>query len=109
MYDSKIKILTELKNKLVERFGNEIVNVILFGSHIEGNAHKNSDYDIVVVIKDKDADWRFKDKIRNVFYDYSIEYDMFFDILIISEYELQNTIRGAQPIFERALNQGLYL
>jgi len=109
MKDSKIKILSELKNKLVERFGNEIVNVILFGSQIEGDTHKNSDYDIVVVIKDRNADWRFKDKIREVFYEYSIDYNMFFDILIISEYELKSTLRGAQPIFERAINQGLYL
>ncbi len=104
-----LEILKNLKRELVESFGEEIVNVILFGSHAKNFAHENSDVDIIVIIKNKDADWKFKDSIRNIFYDYSIDYGILFDILIISEHELQHTLRGSQPVFKKALNQGIYL
>jgi len=109
MNQKKIKILKELKQKLVQNFGNNIVNVILFGSQSTGLTHKNSDYDIIVVLKNEYYDWHYKDNIRNVFYDYSIDYEMFFDILIITEYEINNTLRGVQPIFTNALNKGIYI
>ena len=44
-------MLQEFKQVLVQRFGNEINTVILFGSQSRGMAQEDSDYDILVVLE----------------------------------------------------------
>jgi predicted nucleotidyltransferase len=43
--------LDEFKSKLLERFKKSIVLIEMFGSKARGNAHKNSDIDVLVVYK----------------------------------------------------------
>ena len=40
------KILKELKTNLIEKYGDDIEKVILFGSRVHGNPREYSDYDI---------------------------------------------------------------
>jgi predicted nucleotidyltransferase len=100
-------ILKELKEQLVHHFGNNIKDVILFGSHASGKASEHSDYDIIVIIKN-DYDWKYKDKIFHVVYDIELEYEIIIDLKIISLNELNNTLRGKQPLFLNAIKQGIY-
>lgn len=71
----------------------------------QGNAHDESDYDVLIVIK---GDYSGKDEARilDLCYDIDLKYNIILDIHIISEKELK-TSRGRQPIFINALNKGL--
>jgi uncharacterized protein len=106
--EEKLKILRLLKAKLIENFGDNIVNVILFGSQAKGTAHVDSDYDILIVLRN-DYDWKYKNMIYKICSHFTIEYDLFFDLLIINLYELNHTLRGVQPIFSNALNEGVFI
>ncbi len=55
----KTKILKDLKLSLIDKFGNNINDVILFGSQINDSAAKCSDYDILIILKDK-PDWQYE-------------------------------------------------
>ncbi|MCF8304693.1 MAG: nucleotidyltransferase domain-containing protein [Bacteroidales bacterium] len=105
MINSK-KILKELKSLLVSHFGDNITNVILFGSHANGTPSPYSDYDILVIIKNK-GDWKYERKISEVCYEIDLKHDIITDIHIISEAEL-NGKRGQQPIFQDAISNGIY-
>jgi len=59
---NKIEIIKELKNLLIENFGDIIDKVILFGSQINGSATEYSDYDILIILK-TDYDWRVERKL----------------------------------------------
>ncbi len=100
------KILTELKNLLYKKLGDDLTDVILFGSQAYGGAHKNSDYDFLVILKEK-PDWLLKRKISEYCYELDLKYEIFVDIHILGEEELQ-TLRGKQPIFQTALEKGIY-
>ncbi len=103
----KTILLKQLKALLVANFGEDINNVILFGSQTTGKAHENSDYDVLVILN-RDYDWEYQDKVTSVLYDLELEHDIFIDTKIISLDELQNTIRGKQPLYVDAIQEGIY-
>jgi predicted nucleotidyltransferase len=100
-------IIKELKTALVARFGEDIHDVILFGSRATGKAHKNSDYDVLVIL-DADYDWIHEDKILSVVYSIELKYDIFIDIKTISKNDLYQTIKGKHPLYRDAMHEGIY-
>ncbi len=46
----KYQILNELKSILSDKLGDDLKEVILFGSHAYGGAHANSDYDFLIFL-----------------------------------------------------------
>jgi len=103
--DKKL-VLNDLSNLLRNRFGDNLRDVVLFGSQANGTAQKDSDYDFLIVLKEK-VDWKIEGEISDLCYEIDLKYDIITDIHILSEVEL-STIRGRQPIFVDALANGLY-
>lgn len=103
---NKKKILSDLKLSLIKVFGNNIKDVILFGSQAYGDEKPDSDYDILIILKEK-ADWKYRRLISDICYEVELKYDIIIDSHILTETEL-STIRGKQPIFVNAINNGIY-
>jgi len=101
----KIIILQDLKNQLTNYFGNDLVNIYLFGSQANNTAHADSDYDILILLKTK-KDWRTKDRVIDICYDIDLKHDILIDPHILAEEEL-TSIRGRQPIFINAMLNGI--
>jgi predicted nucleotidyltransferase len=101
-----ITILKDLKTHLKKHFGNEIKDVILFGSRISDAAGIDSDYDFLIILQKK-PDWRKKRIISDICYDIDLRYNIITDIHVLSESEI-NSLRGKQPIFQNAIKGGLY-
>jgi predicted nucleotidyltransferase len=100
-------ILKKLKESLVANFGDDIKSVILFGSRATGKAHRHSDYDVLVILnRDYDRDYRLK--LTSVLLDMELEFDIFIDIKVISTNELYHTIKGKEPLFVDAIQEGIY-
>ncbi len=72
-------ILNAIKTCLNTQLGDELKYVILFGSRAWGKAKTYSDYDICT------------------------------QPLVISEDEINNSLRGSQPIIQKALQKGIYV
>lgn len=102
-----IQILHELKQALQVKFGEDIQEVILFGSRITGDASEFSDYDILIILKQK-PDRNQKRKISEICYDIELQHNILIDTHILSEVEL-NTLRGKQPLFQRAIRKGIHV
>jgi len=100
-------ILSEIKELLVENFGDNIEEVILFGSRAQGNSRPDSDYDILVILKHP-YDCHLKRKISDVCYQVDLKHDVFTDVEIISRDELQNGLRGSHPVFLKAIQTGIH-
>jgi len=98
-------VLREIRELLVAKFGSEIERVILFGSQAEDAQRPDSDFDILVVLKNP-HDWRMRRQISEVCYDIDLKYDIRTDIKTISAGELREP-RGRQPFIQRALKEGI--
>ena len=104
---NNIKILKDLKNHLVKNFGDNIKDVILFGSQVTGNATEYSDYDVLIVLKNNYSQ-KFLKKILYIILSVELKFDIFIDTKFISSFELKNTLRGKLPIFKNTINTGIY-
>lgn len=47
-------IAEEFKSELQQLYGDELLNLILFGSYAKGDYHEESDIDFAIVLKNKD-------------------------------------------------------
>jgi predicted nucleotidyltransferase len=99
------KLLKMIKSELDNTFGDLIVKVVLFGSRVDLSARKDSDYDVLIILKEK-IDWRGKDRILDIIAELNLKHDVIIDAHIISESEL-HTIKGKQPYIQNALDSGL--
>ena len=107
MDSGKIKIIKDLKNRLTNQLGDNLKDVVLFGSQLSGKSSKDSDFDILIVVKNK-IDWKLERKISDICYEAELEFGILIDTHILSENEL-NLPRGKQPIFDNAINMGYYV
>jgi len=101
------QLLKEIKEQLQLLPEIIVKDVILFGSHANDVANEFSDYDICVVLKN-DYDWKIRNRIYDTLCEINMKYDILIDIHIISENEINTSLRGKQPIFENILNNGIY-
>lgn len=99
-------VLTDLCHLLKSRFPDNIKDVVLFGSQVQGKAHKDSDYDILIILKQK-ADWKIEREISDLCFEIDLKYSITTDTHIIGEPELL-TLRGKQPIFVNAIANGIH-
>lgn len=102
----KYQILNAMKVTLSKKLGDNLKNIILFGSQAYGNATADSDYDFLIILKDK-PDWKLQRKISEYCYEIDLLYEVFTDVHILAEEELSQ-LRGRQPIFQTAIKKGIY-
>jgi predicted nucleotidyltransferase len=82
--DSKeTEALKKYKETLLRDFSNEIAGFYLFGSKARGDFNKKSDIDILITIKTDD--WKLRDKIRRLGYEFDEEIEYRFSILVLPE------------------------
>lgn len=103
----RLVILKDLKQSLNNKFGDNIKDVILFGSQASGTSEEYSDYDILIILKQK-PDWKYEREISKLCYMIDLKYNIIIDIHILAESELF-TLRGKQPIYINAINNGIYV
>lgn len=102
-----LNIIKELKAVLLQTAGADIKDVVLYGSQIQENRHDESDYDVLIVLNRKYT-WPERRIIRDLCYEISLKYDIIIDSKIISIQELQNSPLKNHPLYQDALNQGIY-
>jgi uncharacterized protein len=102
-----LQLAKEIKQYLNDSLDNIVSDVVIFGSRVKGQATKNSDYDVLIVIN-INYNRKVQKSINDLCYDLDLKYNIFLDTQIISEFELKNSIRGKHPVFKNALKEGLH-
>lgn len=72
-----------------------------------GKPKRWSDWDFVVVVSGEN-DWQFTDSVRAIMSEIDLDYDVFTQTQVVSEYELKHTTARYEPIYVKALTQGIY-
>jgi predicted nucleotidyltransferase len=102
----KKQILQGLKEHLKRYIGDNLNDIILFGSRASNNENEYSDYDILILLKEK-PDWKLRRLISDSCYEIDLKYGIVTDTHVLSIPEL-NTLRGKQPFFQNAISNGIY-
>ncbi|MCX6268992.1 MAG: nucleotidyltransferase domain-containing protein [Bacteroidetes bacterium] len=102
-----IMVLKELKRNLVSQFGDDIQDVILFGSQASGKSGTDSDYDILILIS-HDYDWKYQNLIFDNAFDVGLRHQVLFDLHLLSMNERNGTLKGKEPLIINALEKGIH-
>jgi predicted nucleotidyltransferase len=107
MTDRKRQIIQDFNMLLCQNFSDNMKDLILFGSQAYDSSNAESDYDFLVVLKNK-VDWKTERKISDLSYEIDLKYNIITDTHVLAESEL-DSLRGKQPIFFNAISTGIHV
>lgn len=93
-----------LKQVLTRDFG--LVKLVLYGSKARGDSHRESDIDVLLVLRDE-FDWRTKHAVYDVCFDINIEYDVLIQPIIYSQARYDDPLIRATPLYQNVLEEGV--
>ena len=101
------EIREEFVQGLTDIFGNNISMIILYGSVARGNATKESDIDIAIVVKSQ-MDDTTKRRFLSWVADMDIRYERVFSIVDIQESNMKNW-EDVLPFYQNVEKEGIVL
>jgi uncharacterized protein len=107
MYPHEEKVLKEITNLLKKTFPDRIDSVYAFGSRVRGDFHEWSDFDVLVVVKNRTAE--LTKAIIGIFVDEEIKAGVSLAPVIkdISSFEQEK--RYHTPFYENIMKDGVPL
>ncbi len=105
--DKEKKAIETFSSKVKEKLGKELILIKLFGSKVRGDFDKDSDIDILIVVK---KDYLInKENIFDVLFDIDPYYEMKISPVIYSEYEYERNKELESPFVEIIQREGINL
>jgi predicted nucleotidyltransferase len=98
-------VLAEIKQRLNETLGDNVERIILFGSRARGDAHKDSDYDVLLLVKKRTKE--LEDQINDIAYDML---DRYGKLVMIFDFEVTVYEKAKiDPLFLNIRREGVVL
>jgi uncharacterized protein len=94
--------LKDLKEKLVRELGDQLCSLVLYGSVARGDFNRESDIDILVILKDK----KLEEKVSDIRYDVDIKNDTVTTFFIVTPHEIERIIQKGFPFINNVLKEG---
>jgi predicted nucleotidyltransferase len=100
------RVAEEAARQLKVAYGERVRQVVLFGSWVRGEAHEESDVDLIVVLDQIENRARERDRLVEVLYDLEVEPRRAIEAFPVVEADAQS---GARPFVVAALRDGTSL
>ena len=101
------QILDRFKMRLKDVLSDNLVEVRLFGSKARGDARKDSDIDVLVIVSSDD--WRRSDAVYSIVTDILLETDVCISPKVISQKEYTRLHNNGNPFIENVTREGIVL
>ncbi len=87
-------ILDQIKAYLRQRFGDDIVSILLYGSYARGSAKPESDIDLLVLVRDSLNPAEVRQSLSDLLYDILLEHGELVSVIVLprSLYEASNSL-----------------
>jgi len=89
------KINKNIVNQLKVELKDNLISIVLFGSYPRGTATKNSDIDIMIVVKRKVK----SNKLKDLKFDILFKFEKNIDFLIFNKKDIKDNMKACSPIF----------
>ena len=104
--DSLKTILARLKQELEKHYGDRLKQLIMFGSQARGDAHPDSDIDVLVVLKGEVNAGEEIEKTSPIIASLSLEKDAVISCIFMDEYRF---IHRSGPLLRNIRKEGIIL
>lgn len=101
---NNVDIANIFKENTLKEFGNQVVSIMLYGSVAKGKDKKDSDIDVLVVIKRNPA--RAREKISYIMVNILERYGVLVAPVVLSNNEFSNIVRLKSPFIQEVMNHG---
>ncbi|WIV13447.1 nucleotidyltransferase domain-containing protein [Proteiniborus sp. MB09-C3] len=102
-----ISLLEDLKNVLIDIYGNNLKDIILYGSYARGDNDSESDIDIMILVDlDNDEQRKYRKTLVEKITDLSIHYDVVISV-IESNYKDFNNRISYVPFYKNVVREGI--
>ncbi|MEX2706692.1 MAG: nucleotidyltransferase domain-containing protein [Candidatus Freyarchaeota archaeon] len=89
--DKRIKeLINQIKEHLIKVYGKKVKQVILYGSHARGQATKDSDIDVLVVVDDSLNPSKVRESLGDTILDILLEKGELVSVLVVPEHLFKN-------------------
>ena len=99
------KIVERFRQIIYDKFPDEIINVLIFGSKARGDATKESDIDVLVITLSNN--WKTGDEIRDIGYELDDEIEYKLSIQVISKVHFDYLRQNNFLFVENINNDGI--
>ncbi len=100
------KIIAQIKRIVQTKF--PTAKVYLYGSRIRGTANKESDWDLLILLKEKEITSKIEDEITSPLYDLEFETGEIISPMVYSEHDWNN-IYNITPFYKSVMKEGQLL
>ena len=90
MSDKIIQLVRRIKNYLIERYGEKVRDVILYGSYARGQFTENSDIDILVLVDDTLNPFEVRENISDLLLDILLDEEELVSVIVLPESFFEN-------------------
>ena len=101
------RVIESFVGDLRSELGDQIVSITLFGSKVRGDFSKESDIDVLVLIKKKNQ--RIRKKVAEILTDYLLEYDFPLSPVLYDLYEYEKNKEIDSFFFKEVEKEGILL
>ena len=85
--DEKIKsLINRIKAHLVKRYGEGIKKVILYGSYVRGDATRDSDIDVLVLVDQSLNPFEVRESLSDLLFDILLQEGEFVSVIAVPEH-----------------------
>jgi predicted nucleotidyltransferase len=95
----RTKLISELTSVLKQKFNQDLLAIVLFGSIVKGNFTTTSDIDVLVICETLIKDWRARDKMTlELTEDIEFKYATSIHMALVSKDEISHSIESVSPL-----------
>ena len=85
MDEKVIQLINRLKVYLVDKYGDRIKDVILYGSHARGESTEDSDIDILILVDDSLNHSEVRESVGDLLFDILLESGELISVVVLPE------------------------
>ncbi len=87
----KVKqLVNQIKKHLIKEYGEKIKEIIIYGSYVRGEATKDSDIDVLVVIDDSLNPFEVRESLSDIIFDILLEKQELISVIPVPETIFKN-------------------
>ncbi len=101
------QILDKFKMGLRDVLSDNLLEIRLFGSKARGDARKDSDIDVLVIVSSDD--WRMSDTVYSIVTDILLETEVCISPKVISQKEYTRLYNNENPFIKNVIREGVVL
>jgi len=105
MFSHAESVLKHIARRLRATYPEHILSVIAFGSRVRGDHNEGSDFDVLVVVKNRSIE--LEEEIMDIFVEEELESGFWFDPLIKSAESFELERRHHSPFYQNLMNEGI--